>query len=65
MGTSVESPAATVDRWRTRGRTTIVLETNDDGEWRASQEGVSVEGRGDSAASAAANYCRRLEGRDE
>ena len=65
MGTSAERAAATVERWRTRGRTTIVLERVGDDEWRASQEGVDVEGRGESAALAAADYCRRVEAADE
>lgn len=65
MGTSIESAATTVERWRTRGRTTITLESNDDGEWRATQHGVDVTGRGETAALAAADYCRRLEERDE
>lgn len=64
MNTSTE-PAATVGRWRIRGRTTIVLETNADGEWRASQPGVDVAGRGETAALAASAYCRRVEGADE
>lgn len=64
MGTSIETTAATVDQWRIRGRTTIVLESNGD-EWRASQHGVDVTGRGETAALAAAEYCHLLEERDE
>lgn len=65
MGTSIETAAATVERWRTRGWTTIVLESNEHDEWRASQHGVDVTGRGETAALAAADYCRRLEADDE
>lgn len=61
MGTSTEIAASSVERWRIRGRTTIRLESNGDGEWRATQRGVDVTGRGATAAVAAANYCRRLE----
>lgn len=65
MGTSTETTAATVERWRSRGRTTISIESNDDGEWRASQRGVDVVGRGETAALAAAAYCLRVEAGDE
>jgi hypothetical protein len=54
----------TVRDWRTRGWTTIVLETAGD-EWRATQEGVDIEGRGETAALAAADYCRRVEARGD
>lgn len=65
MGTNIEVTTATVERWRTRGSTTIVLETNEDGEWRASQRGVDLTGRGETAALAVAEYCRRIEGNSE
>ena len=64
MGTNVEATRAAVERRRTRGRTTIALETNDDGEWRASQRGVDVTGRGETTPLAVAAYCRRLEAED-
>ena len=64
MGTSAETAARTVEGWRTRGRTTIVLESNGD-EWRASQRGVDVMGRGATATAAVTDYCRRLEDGDE
>lgn len=64
MGTSIETAGAATERWRTRGRTTLVLASNGD-EWRASQHGVAVTGHGETAASAAADYCRRLEAGDE
>jgi hypothetical protein len=38
--------------------TTIVLEERGDEGWVATQTGVDVEGRGDTAAEAAARYCR-------
>lgn len=60
MDTSSEPVARTDDQWRTRGTTTIRVERRD-GEWRASQRGVDVTGRGESAALAAADYCQRLE----
>jgi hypothetical protein len=65
MGTRIETAAATVERWRTCGWTTIVLEANGDDEWRASQQGVDVTGPGETAALAAADYCRRVEADDE
>lgn len=39
-------------------RSTVVLEETDDGRWRATQPGVAVTGYGDTAAEAAAEYCR-------
>ncbi|MFC7138382.1 hypothetical protein ACFQMA_00845 [Halosimplex aquaticum] len=45
-----------------RGRrrwATIVLEECGDG-WRATQAGVAAEGRGETAADAAAAYCQRI-----
>jgi hypothetical protein len=45
--------------------TPIVLEEHDDGSWRATQRGVPVEGRVETAAAAAAAYCRNVESSDE
>jgi hypothetical protein len=45
--------------WYRRRWTTIVLEEHGGG-WRATQTGVAAEGRGDTAADAAAAYCRRI-----
>ncbi|WP_436911630.1 hypothetical protein [Halosimplex marinum] len=45
--------------WHRRRWTTIVLEEYGDG-WRATQTGVAAEGHGDTAADAAAAYCRRI-----
>lgn len=45
---------------RTKGWTTIVLEELDDGRWMATQGGVSVQGHGETAADAAAEYCRKI-----
>lgn len=54
------SDRASGESWHTRGFTTIVLEQNDRGEWRARQDGVPVTGRGETAQRAAADYCRRV-----
>jgi len=43
-----------------KGWTTIVLEELDDGRWLATQAGVSVNGHGETAADAAAEYCRKI-----
>lgn len=53
---------ATPARWHVRGRTTIELRQRGPDEWLATQRGVDVEGRGDSAAAAAAAYCRTVDG---
>jgi hypothetical protein len=42
------------------GWTTIVLDELDDGRWLATQGGVSVQGHGETAADAAADYCRKI-----
>ncbi|WP_135363343.1 hypothetical protein [Halosimplex halophilum] len=47
--------------WHRRRWTTIVLEECGGG-WRATQTGVAAEGHGDTAADAAAAYCRRIAG---
>lgn len=59
--TQLDRAAERVERWRTREWTTIVLEERGD-EWRATQHGVDLEGQGETAASAAAAYCRRVDG---
>ncbi len=41
------------------GWATIVLDELDDGRWLATQ-GVSVQGHGETAADAAAEYCRKI-----
>jgi hypothetical protein len=46
--------------WHRRRWTTIVLEECGGGGWRATQTGVAAEGHGDTAADAAAAYCRRI-----
>jgi hypothetical protein len=43
-----------------RHMTTVVLEERD-GEWLATQGGIPVEGRGETAAAAAAVYCRKID----
>jgi hypothetical protein len=43
-----------------RHMTTVVLESRD-GEWLATQGGIPVEGRGETAAEAAAAYCRKID----
>lgn len=40
--------------------TTVVLEERN-GEWLATQGGIPVEGRGETAAAAAAAYCRKID----
>lgn len=40
--------------------TTIVLDEQADGRWLATQAGVSVQGHGETAADAAAEYCRKI-----
>jgi hypothetical protein len=60
----VESPGElTAERHRTHW-TTIVLEERRDGSWRATQRGVPVEGRAETAAAAAGAYCRKVENGD-
>jgi len=65
MGTSIDAAATTAERRQVRGRTTIALEMARDGGWRATQDGVDVVGRGETAALAAADYCRCVEEADE
>lgn len=57
-------PSADYERrsWKHERTTTIVLEGRADGTWHATQRGVDVHGYGDTAAAAAAAYCRRVEG---
>ena len=43
-----------------RHMTTVVLESRD-GEWLATQGGIPVEGWGETAAEAAAAYCRKID----
>lgn len=40
--------------------TTIVLEKQHDETWLATQGGVAVEGHGETAADAAAEYCQKI-----
>lgn len=40
-------------------------ENGESGEWRATQDGVPVVGRGETAAQAAAAYCRKVDALDE
>ena len=44
-----------------RHMTTVLLEERSDGEWLATQGGIPVEGRGQTAAEAAAEYCRKID----
>jgi hypothetical protein len=63
VGDGQAQPAAGPDDeaapWHRRRWTTIVLEEYGGG-WRATQTGVAAEGHGDTAADAAAAYCRRI-----
>jgi hypothetical protein len=45
--------------------TVLELEELPSGEWRATQTGVNREGRGETAAAAAAAYCRRVAGDED
>ncbi|MFC7020841.1 MULTISPECIES: hypothetical protein [Haloarcula] len=40
--------------------TTFVLKERDDGGWLATQGGAAVEGHGETAAAAAAEYCQKI-----
>lgn len=62
--TTTGEAESTVDDLQKRGSTTIRLEKRDDVQWFATQGGVPVEGRGESAAEAAAEYCRKVESMD-
>lgn len=64
MGTRNERDDAN-ENHRTRGSTTILLEERDVDDWLATQGGVPVEGRGETAAEAAAEYCRMVDSMDE
>ena len=61
MATSTHEGAVDGDRWDRVGRTTIELRRNERGTWLATQRGVDAEGRGTSAAAAAAAYCRAID----
>ena len=65
MATSTRETGVDDDRWRQVGRTTLELRQNDRGKWLATQHGVDAEGRGPSAAAAAAAYCREIDHRGE
>jgi hypothetical protein len=45
--------------------TTIVLKERDDDTWLATQQGVDIEGTGDTAAAAATDYCRKVDDASE
>lgn len=57
------SSTSNSDHSTTRHFTTVVLEERPDGVWVATQTGIPVEGRGQTAAEAATTYCRRIDGR--
>ncbi|MFB6150188.1 MAG: hypothetical protein ABEJ40_00130 [Haloarculaceae archaeon] len=59
MGSQRRPPESST--WRTEGLTTLTLERNESGQWRATQEGVDAVGRGETAQRAAANYCHAVE----
>lgn len=65
MGVKHSNRTDRVGRTNLRHLTTVVLEERADGEWLATQTGVAVEGYGETAAEAAANYCRKIDGRDD
>jgi predicted chitinase len=43
-----------------RGRTLLELTQRDDGTWIATQQGVDLEGTGETGALAAMAYCRKV-----
>ncbi|MGB9932880.1 hypothetical protein [Haloarcula amylolytica] len=45
--------------------TTIILEQREGGDWLATQDGVAVEGHGETAADAAADYCQQIAEADD
>ncbi|WP_123537858.1 hypothetical protein [Halosimplex salinum] len=47
-----------------RHMTTLLLEERGDDAWVVTQGGVNVEGHGQTAAQAAADYCQRVENAD-
>lgn len=53
-----ESYDETARRRHNARMTTVVLDKTDDGEWYATQRGVDLFGHGQTAADAAATYCR-------
>lgn len=59
-----ENPSPNASR-SSQGSTTILLTERDSNHWLATQGGVPVEGRGESAAEAAAEYCRKVDAMDE
>ncbi|MFC6864564.1 hypothetical protein ACFQGE_13995 [Halomicroarcula sp. GCM10025817] len=61
MSTHPNQP--TPDSSTVRNLTTVVLEERPDGGWVATQTDIPVEGRGETAAEAATNYCRQIDGR--
>jgi len=61
MATSTREAGVDDERWQQVGRTTIELRRNERGTWLATQRGVEAEGRGTSAAAAAAAYCQAID----
>ncbi|MFQ3293226.1 MAG: hypothetical protein ACI9PP_000109 [Halobacteriales archaeon] len=59
-----ESYAETAQRWMNPRTTTVVLDEREDGTWFATQRGVDVVGQGETAAKAAAEYCRLVDGQN-
>jgi len=57
-----ESYRETARRWRNARMTTVLLDKRGDGEWFATQRGVDLVGEGETAAEAAAEYCRLVDG---
>ena len=62
MGATYDDKVVRDHELHTYGKrwTTIVLEEQDDGRWLATQGGVAVEGHGETAADAAAEYCQKI-----
>lgn len=58
-----ESYEETARRWRNARMTTVILDKEEDGDWYATQRGVDLVGHGETAAEAAARYCRLVDER--
>jgi len=48
----------TARRWRNARMTTLLLDKREEGAWLATQRGAEIVGHGETAAEAAAEYCR-------
>jgi hypothetical protein len=51
----------TARRWRNARTTTLLLDEREEGAWLATQRGAEIVGHGETAAAAAAEYCRLVD----